>query len=190
MKSIFRNTLSLGTGLILILAGRSLRAGTFTVGDFSLFVYYLDFISEFTGMIGAFMAHYKQMGVSFGRMVELMQNAPPAKLVEHGPIHMHGHLPEVIHPRKSPADHLKTLEVRGLSYTYADSGRGIAEIDLTLRRGSFTVITGRIGSGKTTLLRTLLGLLPPDSGEIRWNGEPVADPGRFMVPPRCAYTPQ
>jgi ATP-binding cassette subfamily B protein len=190
MGSIFRNTLSLGTGLILILAGRSLRAGTFTVGDFSLFVYYLDFISEFTGMIGAFMAHYKQMGVSFGRMVELMQNAPPAKLVEHGPIHIHGDLPELTHPVKTREDHLHTLEARGLCYTYAGAGRGVTGIDLRLERGSFTVITGRIGSGKTTLLRALLGLLPPDGGAILWNGEPVTDPGRFMVPPRCAYTPQ
>lgn len=56
--------------------------------------------------------------------------------------------------------------------------------------GSFTVITGRVGSGKTTLLRCLLGLLPAQEGEIRWNGEVVAHPDRWMVPPRCAFTPQ
>jgi ATP-binding cassette subfamily B protein len=52
------------------------------------------------------------------------------------------------------------------------------------------VITGRIGSGKTTLLRALLGLLPADAGEIRWNGERVDDPAAFFVPPRTAYTAQ
>lgn len=46
------------------------------------------------------------------------------------------------------------------------------------------------GSGKTTLLRVLLGLLPKDTGEIRWNGNTVADPGSFFVPPRAAYTSQ
>jgi ATP-binding cassette, subfamily B, bacterial len=190
MGSIFRNTTSLGTGLILILAGRSIRAGTFTVGDFSLFVYYLGFITAFTGELGAFMAHYKQMGVSFDRMVELMQGAPPAALVKHGPIYMRGELPEVPVPCKTSADRLETLEVCGLSYRYPDSGRGVEAIDLRLRRGSFTVVTGRIGSGKTTLLRALLGLVPPDAGEIRWNDELVRDPGSFLVPPRCAYTPQ
>jgi ATP-binding cassette subfamily B protein len=202
MNSIFRNTLSLGTGLILILAGRSLRAGTFTVGDLSLFVYYLDFISEFTARLGGFMAHYRQMGVSFGRMVELMQaggaaaasGAPgpgaPAALVKHGPVYMRGRLPDLDPPRKTPADRLETLEVRGLTCLYPDSDRGVADIDLHIRRGSFTVVTGRIGSGKTTLLRALLGLLPVDSGEIHWNEELVPGPDRFMVPPRCAYTPQ
>src|SRR5690606_22121814 len=67
---------------------------------------------------------------------------------------------------------------------------GIQDVTFTLPRGSFTVITGRVGSGKTTLLRALLGLLPPDGGEVRWNGTPVADPMTFFLPPRSAYTPQ
>ncbi len=67
---------------------------------------------------------------------------------------------------------------------------GIHDISFTVPRGSFTVITGRIGAGKTTLLRVLLGLLPKDGGEIRWNGELVTDPATFFRPPRSAYTPQ
>jgi ABC-type multidrug transport system fused ATPase/permease subunit len=52
------------------------------------------------------------------------------------------------------------------------------------------VITGRIGAGKTTLLRSLQGLLPRNSGEIRWNGRPVEDPGSFFTPPHSSYTAQ
>ena len=52
------------------------------------------------------------------------------------------------------------------------------------------MVTGRIGSGKTTLLRMLLGLLPLDSGEIRWNDEVISERDRFFVPPRAAYTSQ
>jgi len=63
-------------------------------------------------------------------------------------------------------------------------------VDLRVRRGDFTVITGRIGSGKTTLLKALLGLVPAEAGEVRWNGAPVTDPATFFVPPRSAYTPQ
>ncbi|MCA9925221.1 MAG: ATP-binding cassette domain-containing protein, partial [Anaerolineales bacterium] len=36
----------------------------------------------------------------------------------------------------------------------------MADVDLTIPRGSFVVVTGRIGAGKTTLLRAALGLLP------------------------------
>ena len=52
------------------------------------------------------------------------------------------------------------------------------------------MVSGPVGSGKTTLLRALLGLLPLDAGQPRWNGRPVDDPAAFLVPPRCVYVPQ
>ena len=52
LDSIYRNTASLGTGVILILAGQAMRAGTFTIGDFSLFVYLLQSMSDLTTFAG------------------------------------------------------------------------------------------------------------------------------------------
>jgi ATP-binding cassette subfamily B protein len=190
LDSIFSNTVSLGTGLILILAAQSMRAGTFSVGDFALFVYYLGFVAENTQYFGSFLAHYKQTGVSFQRMSVLLQGAPPATLVQHAPLHLRGPIPTEIFPAKAAADRLETLAANGLSYAHPGSGRGIEAVDLEINRGEFVVITGRIGSGKTTLLRVLLGLLPGGHGKIRWNGKVVTDVAGFMVPPRCAYTPQ
>jgi ABC-type cobalamin/Fe3+-siderophores transport system ATPase subunit len=71
------------------------------------------------------------------------------------------------------------LEVRGLTAIFPAPGAACATISLRLPAGSFTVITGQIGAGKTTLLRALLGLLPHDAGEIRWNGQlvPTRRPG-------------
>ncbi|HEX6383412.1 MAG TPA: ABC transporter ATP-binding protein, partial [Anaerolineae bacterium] len=79
---------------------------------------------------------------------------------------------------------------KGQRSTVAGHSSGIININLRLQRGSFTVVTGRIGAGKTTLLKVLLGLLPVQAGEIRWNGELVEYPADFFVPPRCAYTGQ
>ena len=91
---------------------------------------------------------------------------------------------------RTAEDQLESLSVSGLSYRYATGGRGIDNIAFTLPHGSFTVITGQIGAGKTTLLRVLLGLLPKDGGEVRWNGQVVTTLDSFFVPPRSAYTPQ
>jgi ATP-binding cassette subfamily B protein len=190
LSSIFANAVNIGTGLILLLAATSMRAGTFTVGDFALFVYYLGWISEFTAMFGIVLARYRQASVSFARMVMLLQGAPAQSLVAHGPVYMRGALPAIPIPSRAAADRLHTLEAAGLTFRYPESARGIEAIDLRLERGSFTVLTGRIGSGKTTLLRTLLGLLPADSGEVRWNGARVANPTEFFQPPRSAYTAQ
>jgi len=190
LGSVFRNTVTLGTGVILLLSAQGMRAGTFTVGDFALFVYYLGVLTGFTTLIGERWAWYKQAGVSVDRLLVLLPDAPPEALTKHSQVYMRGELPEVPYTPKTVQDRLEALDVAGLTYLYPDSERGVQEVDLHLERGSFTVITGRIGSGKTTLLRALLGLLPKDAGEIRWNGQAVEDPATFFVPPRSAYTAQ
>jgi ABC-type multidrug transport system fused ATPase/permease subunit len=190
LRSTFRSTMNVGTGGILVLAGRAMQSGGFTVGDLALFAFYLEVVGEFTVMIGEVWALYKQCGVSLKRLIVLLQGAPPETLVEHGPVYMYGDLPQVPYTAKTGADRLEMLSVSRLTYRYPDSGRGIEGVDLHLERGSFTVVTGRIGSGKTTLLKALLGLLPRDAGDIKWNGDLVEDPASFFVPPRSAYTAQ
>ena len=190
LQSIFFNTVNLGTGVILILAGRSMQGGAFTVGDFALFVYYLGWATEATTQTGRMLAKYRQLGVSFDRMAALLGGAPASELMRHGPVYLDGAYPEVPVPIRSPADRLEALEVRGLTYLHPVSGRGIDDVSFRVDRGRFVVVTGRIGSGKTTLLHTLLGLLPKQSGEIFWNGVPVDDPAEFVVPPRAAFTAQ
>lgn len=190
LNSIFRNATNLGTGVILILAGQSMQRGVFTVGDFALFVFYLEFISELTAFSGLLIARYRQIGISIERMQRLMQGAAPDALVEFSPVYLDGKYPQVSYPQKSNEDYLYKLEAKGLSFHFPETVHGIQDINLTLKRDSFTVITGRVGSGKTTLLRVLLGLLPKDEGEVIWNDQLVENPGNFFVPPRCAYTSQ
>ena len=190
LDSIYRNTANLATGLVLLLVGKSMSDGSFTVGDFALFVYYLGIITDFTALFGEKIAWYKQVGVSFKRLWEIMPDAPPAAVVQSGPIYLHGALPEVPYIEKTAAHRLQQLEVQGLTYRFPESGKGIEGISFCLDRGAFTLITGRVGCGKTTLLRAMLGLLPCESGQVLWNGEPVTAPDLFFVPPRSAYTAQ
>jgi ATP-binding cassette subfamily B protein len=190
LSSIYRNTSTLGTGVILVLVGQSMRTGNFTLGDFSLFVYLLQSMGDLTTFGGMLWARYKQLDVSVQRMYHLMENAPLDALVEHSPINLDGPLPEVTYPTKTASDRLNELVAKNLTFHYPDSVNGIAGIDLEIKRNTLTVITGRIGSGKTTLLRTLLGLLPRESGEIRWNDDIITAPEDFFIPPRCAYTAQ
>ncbi|MCK5584713.1 ABC transporter ATP-binding protein, partial [Candidatus Bipolaricaulota bacterium] len=197
--SFFWNTGTLCLGLIMLAAAGGLRTGTFTVGDFALFVIYVGVLAEFVAVIGDFMMHLKQGAVSMERMTNLSADGTGASVVAHAPIHMHGPLPNVASPQRAAHDRLETLRVDHLGFQWSsetDSGVGTADtfglrdISFSVSRGEFVVITGRIGSGKSTLLRVLLGLLPIDQGDITWNGMPVTNPAEFFVPPRCAYTPQ
>jgi ATP-binding cassette subfamily B protein len=190
LESVFRNAINLGTGLIMALASQAMRAGAFSVGDLAIFVYYMGFVSFFTAIVGMIAARYRQAGVSLDRIGKLLQDTSLETLVAYAPVYVRGEYPDVPYTPKTDLHRLESLQTSGLTYRYPNSERGIEGIDLRVERGSFTVVTGRIGSGKTTLLRTLLGLLPKNAGEIRWNGEVVDDPAAFFVPPRSAYTAQ
>lgn len=174
----------------MLLAARPISAGTFTVGDFALFVNYLGIVNNSVTFLGNMIARLKQAGVSYERLMDLLADEPPDAVLRYRPVYMEGPLPEVAQPVREVIEPLQTLEGAGLTYRDPKTGRGIESVDLTLKRGTFTVVTGRIGSGKSTLVRVLIGLLPRDAGEIRWNGRGIDDPASFFVPPRSAYIPQ
>ena len=188
LDSIHFHLVHVATGLVLLMAARGIRNGTFTVGDFAMFVLFLDQLMYLPTEIGRLVNDLQHIKVSMQRMQRLVPSAPPASLVSSAPLYLKGVPP--IADDESPHDPLRRLDVSGLTYDHHDDVRGIADVSFTVDRGSFTVVTGRIGAGKTTLVRTLLGLLPRDAGEIRWNGNAVDDPSTFFVPPRTAYTPQ
>lgn len=203
--SSLENLVSLGTGLILLVAAQSRFSSgdrTLNVGDFALFVYYLAFVTDFLSFLGGFLALTKQTEVAFERMGTLVKqssavesnNDGAEKIVAYAPLYLPNlrgqatKLPTIVQPSRDTS--LQELKAIHLTYRYPRSDRGIDGINLTLQRGSLTVITGQVGSGKTTLLQVLLGLLPMQSGEIYWNGALIEHPDRFFVPPRSAYTPQ
>ena len=179
-----------GIGLVLLLAGLGIRNGSFTVGDFALFMSYIWSITWFFRDCGSFIGDYQTQAISLARLEELAQAPIAAALLPPRPIYLTQEPPPLTFPARTAEQQLQILTVKGLTYRYPSSGQGIEGIDLQLQAGSFTVITGRVGAGKSTLLRVLLGLLPRTAGEIRWNDQLVADPAVFFTPPRTAYTAQ
>ena len=190
LRAVSSNIHNIATGLVLVLLARSMSQGDLTVGDLSLFVFYLGRTQNFTTLIGQLMSGYRQVGVSVNRLLELMPGSAPEALVEPTPGYLLGRLPEVPFVAKTDADRFELLEVEGLSYVYPEKGDGVQGVSFSLKRGDFTVVTGRVGSGKTTLLRALVGWLPPQNGKVSWNGSEIDHADRVLVPPRCAYLSQ
>lgn len=64
------------------------------------------------------------------------------------------------------------LEVKGLNKTYQDFS--LKDISFSLPEGCITGFIGINGAGKTTTLRSILGLTPIESGDIRVFGMDMA----------------
>jgi len=65
------------------------------------------------------------------------------------------------------------LQVRGLRKSF-NSQEVLKGVDFDVKPGEIFVIMGPSGSGKSVLLKHLIGLEPPDAGEILINGEPIS----------------
>lgn len=61
------------------------------------------------------------------------------------------------------------IRVHDLTLTYP-SGKGIFNVDFTIKTGGITGYLGPNGSGKTTTIRALMGFMRPDSGSCSING--------------------
>lgn len=75
---------------------------------------------------------------------------------------------------------MPTLDIRDLTVNYAIKGgmlQALAPVNLKMHDGDFVVALGASGCGKTTLLNCIAGFLPPSSGEILLDGQPIAGPG-------------
>lgn len=191
VNSMNSHLVHVGTGAVLVLGAGRIRSGSFTVGDFALFVVFLDQLTYLPAEIGRVVTELKRTRVSLGRLNALMPGETTRALVAPAPIHVRAPVPELPpEPPVAPDERLVRLDVEGLTCLHPSSGRGVRDASFTIERGTTTLVTGRVGSGKTTLLHAVLGLLPIDAGEVRWNGVAVSDPARFLVPPRASFTPQ
>jgi phospholipid/cholesterol/gamma-HCH transport system ATP-binding protein len=68
-----------------------------------------------------------------------------------------------------------SLQVRGLRKSF-DGQEVLKGLDFEVKPGEIFVIMGPSGSGKSVLLKQLIGLEPPDAGEILINGESIQSP--------------
>lgn len=68
---------------------------------------------------------------------------------------------------------MNTLEVRNLRKVYP--AFTLQDVSFTVPAGSVTGLVGRNGAGKSTTLKSLLGLVHPDGGEVRFCGMDTAE---------------
>lgn len=72
------------------------------------------------------------------------------------------------------------LEVRGI-HTYYGLSHILFGVSLRVAKGEIVCLLGRNGAGKTTTMKSIIGLVPPKQGSIRFKGEEIAGKQPFLI---------
>ena len=81
------------------------------------------------------------------------------------------------------------FELASASKSY-DGAQVLQPCDLHIERGRTTVLIGPSGCGKSTLIRLLIGLISPNTGSVRFDGETVTRENAPALRRRMGYVIQ
>lgn len=129
----------------------------FSVGMMFAFLAYKD---QFSSRIIAFiekMIEFKMLALHSERVADIALT--PSESVDES------------HHDATHVDVAASIQVSNLCFAYADTQMPVLQnLHLDIQPGESVAIVGASGCGKTTLMKLLLGLLKPNSGEIKIGG--------------------
>ncbi len=73
------------------------------------------------------------------------------------------------------------VQLQRICFRYGDGPLVLNDISLHIHKGEKVALVGASGGGKTTLVQVVLGLYPPERGEIYFDGVPVSEIGMDVV---------
>ncbi len=144
------------TLVILMLGGYYVIGGTMTLGEFTAFNSYLAILIFPIFIIGFMSNVFAQAGASYERIREVLEAVPEPET---------GTLSQPIGGQVS---------AHNISLAFGDK-YVLKNISFEITPGTRTAIIGPTAAGKTQLLSILIGLTKPTEGEVRYDGEPLAE---------------
>ncbi|MEN9510348.1 MAG: hypothetical protein RLZZ370_167 [Bacteroidota bacterium] len=144
----------ISTLLVIYLGGNAVAAGTFTYGNIAEFLIYLNMLIWPMASLGWVTALVQRAAVSQGRINEFMREAEP------------------LAPGTGlPFRFQEQMELEDVTFTYPDKQQpALAQISLSIPRGSTLGVLGQTGSGKSTLAALIMRLYDPQEGRITVDG--------------------
>lgn len=89
----------------------------------------------------------------------------------------------------TPPGTVPAIQIDGVSKTYGAT-QALRDVSVSILPGQVHGLIGRNGAGKSTLLRMITGLEQPDTGSLRFFGEPApsaSDPQAWQHQVACVY---
>jgi ATP-binding cassette subfamily B protein len=178
MVSLIGVFAGLGTLLVLFVGGLHVIRGRISLGDFVAFNAYLAQLAWPTIALGWIVNVFQRASGALLRLDQIMASAPavapPVPGADDG----------------APID--GDVEVRGLTFAYegASDRPALADVTLSITKGSRVAIVGAVGSGKSTFAHLLAKIYPPPPGTLFAGGEDLAFVPVSRVRAGVGFVPQ
>ncbi len=182
LQVIYANALNVATGLVLISNVIFINNNNFNLGDFTIFVYYMRFVSMSIEYFGRAVIEQKRAKVALKNISEMSEYIDIEKIGDKIDN-------EKFNSNKCNIEAFNNLKYENFNSIFRKTSNGVKDINLSIEPNTVTVITGRIGSGKTTLVRAMLGLLEFE-GDIYYNNEKINDIVKLVESGVIAYSSQ
>lgn len=170
---------SLGSAAVLWLGALRAMQGDMTIGSLVAFQSLLmGFFGPVATLVGI-AANLRSLRAALERAHDVI-DAPPDPALSQRPVDGENE------GRLSGA-----AELRGVTFGYSPLEEPlIRDFDLVLRPGARIAVVGVSGSGKSTVARLVAGLLTPWTGELRFDGQPLATRSRAVVAASLGFVEQ
>ncbi len=154
---------SLAVLAIVVLGGNFVINGEMTLGSFTAFNSYVSILIFPIIMIGFMSNVIARSAASYGRIQAVLQTPDP---IEAGTL---------------SADHLQgKIEAKNVSLLLGPKTI-LKDASFTIKAGTRTALIGPTAAGKTQLLSLLVGLIPPTSGSITFDGKKISEYDRTSL---------
>lgn len=188
--SLKYNMFTIKTNVLLSLMGMIVQFITFGYCLFRLWTHDITY-----GTMTLFMQQRSSLSTAFNNAVSIIPSFLNSSVSAHR-IRELVELPREVHiPESEELDRLaeKGFEVsmEGVDFSYVEGNRVITESSFLASPGEIVALVGPSGEGKTTMIRLILGLIRPESGEVKLR---AADGKEIMMNAETrhlfAYVPQ
>lgn len=188
--SLKYNMFTIKTNVLLSLMGMIVQFITFGYCLFRLWTHDITY-----GTMTLFMQQRSNLSTAFNNAVSIIPSFLNSSVSAHR-IRELVELPREVHiPESEELDRLAEqgfeVSMEGVDFSYVEGNRVITKSSFLASPGEIVALVGPSGEGKTTMIRLILGLIRPESGEVKLR---AADGKEIMMNAETrhlfAYVPQ
>jgi len=141
--------------LMIVVGGRAILAGTMTLGDFVMYVF-------FTGLVAAPIVQIASIGTQISEAFAGLDRIREVRAVA---------AEDALDKEKTSLGDLRgDVEFESVSFAYDPGVLVLRNVSFTAPAGSTTALVGSSGSGKSTLISLVMAFNGPESGIVRVDG--------------------